>query len=99
MSFFKETFDRLTSKTPRYFRIIKTISVITSSITGIPLLLEQYHVVLPASISGIASSTVLIAALVGYTVAQLTKIEPDTHHSDVPEKLKQEEIKTKNGKI
>ncbi len=70
--FLIELIKRFLSKTPKFFKVVKAISVIVALITGIPALLEQANIVLPDSLNAIASKVVSIAALISAFISQLT---------------------------
>jgi hypothetical protein len=65
---------RLGSKTPKFFQIVKTVSVILAVITGLPSFIESAGITLPGPIEAISSKVVSIAAIVAAFIAQLTVV-------------------------
>lgn len=99
MNFAAETIERLFSKTPWYFRVIKIVGIIVAVITGLPSFLTEAGIVLPEAINAIANQTVAIAASVAVVISQLAKVEPETHPTDIAEKADQIEQKLEEGTI
>lgn len=99
MNFLADLINRMFSKTPHFFRVVRAIMLITMLITGIPEILTQLDIVLPEKIAFIASKTVAIAAMTAAFVSQLAKVEPVTHPSDIYTKLKEEEKKAAVGLV
>lgn len=70
--FLQEIFIRLNIKSPKFFRVLKIISLCCCIITGVPEIIEYFNVVLPDSLQIIANKTVAIASLVMWFISSLT---------------------------
>ena len=72
MNFFAELIIRLFGKTPKFFKIVRTLGLVLTVITGLPAFLAAQGIELPAPIDAIASQVVAIASALGALVSQLT---------------------------
>jgi len=70
--FIVELLVRLFSKTPWFFRVVQIISTVALLVSGIPQLLAQSGVTIPAAWTGTVSQVVSIASVVSIFLAQLT---------------------------
>ena len=69
--FLSETLSRLSTKSPKFFRVYKYISGVVIALTGIPSALEYWQVVLPHPFNIFANQTAGIAATVAFIMASL----------------------------
>src|SRR5690242_20382662 len=65
LSFLAELIARWKAKSPTFFKVITTLATITAFITGIPTLLNDFGVTLPAILVPFENKTIAIAAIVG----------------------------------
>lgn len=70
-----EFFKRLGAKTPTFFKVLNYLSIATVIVTGLPGILEELGIALPAWAETFQSKAVAIASLIA-TV--LTKLPTDT---------------------
>jgi hypothetical protein len=76
IDFLIELVLRLFSKTPNFFKIVRTISIILTVITGLPLFLQESGIDLPSAWDAIASKIVSIAGVVSAFIASLAVEDP-----------------------
>lgn len=67
----KEIKARLKAKSPFLFRVIQRISLLLTTLAGIPEVLKGAGVNLPEPFSTLASKTIAVSAVVAYLVAKL----------------------------
>jgi hypothetical protein len=86
IDFLKETWNRLTSKSPLYFRIVQYISTIVAVIMGLPALLVHFQsdlgLTFPQWVGDYSSKLVGIAAAVAWVLAKLPV--KDVYKKDLP---------------
>lgn len=92
--FFSEFLNRFKLKTPSFFQVIQTASIICGTIAGVPALLAQFqselHIALPGWVLIISSRTVAISAAVAWVIAKLpvtlpvTKMEKEVLEQKLP---------------
>lgn len=70
--FLVQLVKRFLSSTPKFFKVVKVLAIVTALIAGVPALLQNSGIVLPEAIQAIASKVVSISALVAAFIAQLT---------------------------
>jgi hypothetical protein len=75
--FLNELLIRFFTEKPQFFKVVQAIGVFAAVLTGLPVVLETYGMVLPESIQSIANETISIASLVATFVAQLTTTTKD----------------------
>lgn len=72
--FFLDIIKRFLASTPKFFQVIRNVSIALAVITGFPVLLADSGVVLPESISVVVIKIVSIASTVAAILAQLTVV-------------------------
>lgn len=65
LDFFKELFSRLGQKSPKFFKSIQIVAGILTVLSGVPALLDTFHVVIPFFLTEQWVKFVAIAAAVG----------------------------------
>lgn len=73
--FILDLVKRFLAKTPKFFKIIRIISIVLAVVTGLPELLQSAGVELSETIKAISSKVVSIASLIAAFIAQLTVTE------------------------
>lgn len=66
-----ELIKRWGSKSPKFFKVINVISLVTTILTGLPGLLQQFNVTLPDWASVLQNKVVAIASLVAFIISKL----------------------------
>ncbi|MEO6304486.1 MAG: hypothetical protein ABIP51_15090 [Bacteroidia bacterium] len=77
-NFIVEMVHRFFSPTPKFFKTLRTISLILATIASIPSLLSVFNITLDLGVSTIVEKIVAIAAFVAAIVSQLAKEDPNT---------------------
>jgi fumarate reductase subunit D len=72
LNFLQTLIARLSNKSPKFFKVITTLSGITAFITGIPVLLTDLGVTLPPVLLAVENKTIAIAAIAGGLISKLT---------------------------
>ena len=75
-NFIVELITRFISPTPKFFTILKTISLVLVLVASAPSILEAFGFTLNIGISAAVQKIVAISAFVAAVVAQLTKQDP-----------------------
>lgn len=77
-----ETWNRLFTSTPSYFRVIKNLGAILAMLAGIPMGISkialEYHVSLPGWFETFSSKSTFVGAVVAFIVSKLVVKNPDT---------------------
>lgn len=76
--FLVDLVKRFLAKSPKFFKWIQVISLVTALVTGLPDLLETVGIVLPEKFAILQNKAVAIAALVATFIAQLTVKEGES---------------------
>jgi len=84
-AFIKEFFQRLGSKSPKFFQVISWISGIAAILTGLPQIVEDLGLQLPDVVMAIQNKVVAYAALWGLIISKLAVQRDST--LPAPEKL------------
>jgi hypothetical protein len=77
MEFLTDVLVRLFSKTPYFFKIVRTIGIVLATITGLPIFLTEVGINLPDAWDMVTNKIVAYASLVAAFVAQLAKEEEE----------------------
>lgn len=75
-SFLIEIVQRLRTKSPKFFNVLKIIAAIATALTGLPGALKSMNIALPANLCVLENKTVAVASIVVLIMAQLTVIDP-----------------------
>jgi hypothetical protein len=79
-----ELIKRFGQKSPKFFVILQWVGFVCALITGVPELLLNAGIELPAAFHKIASETVAIAALIMSLISKLPVVHPDQHLRQLP---------------
>jgi hypothetical protein len=72
MDFLVELFNRLRTKSPKFFQIIQIIALTATLVTGIPDFLSMFGITLPPEAAVLANKAVAIASMVVWFISKLT---------------------------
>ena len=72
LAFLQEFFQRLSTKSPKFFRVIQLITAITTIITGLPEFLKMFNIALPQALSALENKTIAIATMTAFLISKLT---------------------------
>jgi hypothetical protein len=75
IKFLQELFQRLATKSPKFFKVWQIILVIVTGLTGLPEILKWLNITLPPDLSILANKTVAIASAAALFMAALTSKE------------------------
>lgn len=72
LDFLADIVKRFLAKQPKFFVIVTNLAVILAVITGIPGLLEEAGVVLPAAIEAVSNKVIAVVTVVAAFISKLT---------------------------
>lgn len=72
IKFIQEFFQRLFTKSPKFFRVWQLLLSIATIVTGLPELLQYLHITLPPSLAILENQTVSIATSAALLMTLLT---------------------------
>lgn len=76
LTFLQQLIGRWKASSPAFFKVITTLSAITTFIVGIPMLLTDLGITLPSFLVSIESKTVLAATVAAGLISKLTVATP-----------------------
>ncbi len=72
LAFLQELLQRISAKSPKFFKVIQVVTLALGLITGIPEFLQQINVALPPEIDVLASKVIAGAAWGAWFISLLT---------------------------
>lgn len=91
MKFITEFLNRFSLKSPAFFQVIQTLSIVAAAIAGIPALIAQFQSDLGISVPGwmidYSNKAVVIAAAVAWIIAKLPVKSPEINKISTLRKL------------
>lgn len=72
LAYLQEFFQRLSTKSPKFFRVIQIVSAVATLLTGLPGLFEELGWTLPDWATILQNKTVAFCMLTALTISKLT---------------------------